>query len=94
MAVTKNQDYLFTLGQDDNSILEWKIDLIVAPPNENKFSGMKGVGDNKLAYDESIIRELTFCCSTKDAPLDKLRDSLTLFRGTSHKMINGIYAEN
>lgn len=67
---------------------------MVAPPNENKFSKMKNTAENRLAYDESIIRELTFCCSTKDAPLDKLRDSLTLFRGTSHKTINAILHEN
>lgn len=94
MAVSKNQDYLFTLGKDDNTILEWKIDLVIAPEKETKSLVTRSTLDSKFPYDECIIRELTFCSSTQDSSTDKLRDSLTLFRGTSHKMINGIYAEN
>lgn len=31
MAVTKHQDYLFSLGYSDNTILEWKVDLVTGP---------------------------------------------------------------
>jgi WD40 repeat protein len=95
MAVTKHQDYLFTLGYSDNTILEWKIDLVTGPLAESKFNTKKNESINtpQFPYDSMVLRELYFCSSFKETN-KKLSDSLSLFRGTTHKMLNAIMSKD
>lgn len=96
MVVTKHQDYLFSLGYSDNTILEWKVDLVTGPLQETKFNTKKNdsVRNKLLAYDSMILRELYFCSSFKNDSSHLLCDSLSLFRGTTHKMLNAIISKD
>lgn len=95
IAVTKHQDFLYTLGYSDNTILEWSIDLVTGQLQETKFNKKKKdtSGFNNLPYDPMILRELYFCSSFKESE-KKLCDSMTLFRGTTHKMLNAIMSKD
>ena len=92
IKVTKNQDYLFTLGQDDNSIFEWKIDLVSESSAETKLIRKAAESHSTEASIPDIIRrELDFC--TSFAPnSNRSRDSFSLFRGTTNKLLNTLYS--
>lgn len=97
LAVTKHQDFLYTLGYSDNTIIEWKVDLVTGPLQENRIKNTRteklSVGGH-IVEDEMILRELYFCSSFKENSSTRLRDTLTLFRGTTHKMLNAIISKD
>lgn len=95
ISVTKHQDFLYSLGYSDNTILEWSVDLVTGQAQENKFNVNKKEASlvNNLPYDPMILRELYFCSSFKESE-KKLCDTLTLFRGTTHKMLNAIMSKD
>lgn len=92
IKVAKNQDFIFTLGHQDNSIFEWSIELITNPPKES-LTHKKDAGSIPPEHKcpEQIRREQDFCVDF-DPIESRSRDSFALVRGYSNKLINSMYS--
>ena len=91
------QDYFYSDGLHDNTIIEWKVDFI---NDFNDFSmPFFSLSMNQLLNanqdkqfqlkDEALIRELDYCQANKATYIsDSLRDQFILFRGICFRGVN------
>ncbi|EGR29518.1 PH domain protein [Ichthyophthirius multifiliis] len=98
LLMTKSQDIFFSLGSQDNTIIEWQVDFIndyndFSKPfqEEKNFLPSSQLTENKVAQikDDVLIRELAYSYIGKNNYIsDAFRDTFLLFRGTNQKTLN------
>jgi WD40 repeat protein len=99
IEVASSKDYAYSLGLDDNCLIEWKMeydflhkaDLSSSPIQSNSELRKQSAVQSPEDQDDllRIHRELTFCQNIGEKAL-KYRDSFTMFRGTTARVLNAL----
>ncbi len=90
--VTQNQDFIFTIGLEDEAIIEWKVEVIEDTENRPFISTVDCTtkGDHR---DEVMIKlELRFCENSSSERY--LQNSISWFRGVTNKMLNNLLSSS
>jgi hypothetical protein len=95
IEVSSSKDFLYSIGKDDNCLIEWKVSLELSSKAENSsaalskndLSRIQNVLSDEQEDAGRIARELTFCLNIGEKSL-KYRDSFTMFRGTTVRQLN------
>lgn len=100
IEVSNSKDYAYSLGHDDNCLIEWKIDydfshrgdqLPPSPPVKSEVLKSANLQPGEEQQDLlRIQRELAFCQNIGEKSL-KHRDSFTMFRGTTARQLNALH---
>jgi len=104
IQVSNSKDNVYSLGRSDNCLIEWKVTYDLSAKAQKKdFLNMNispkrdvdrnvrflsGADDSKDP--NKINRELSFCLNQGERTLN-FRDSFTLFRGNTVKLLNALH---
>lgn len=95
IEVANSKDFIYSIGKDDNCLIEWKVDYELSTKQENNSNALTRSDMPRISAINSdeqddvvrIARELTFCQNIGEKSL-KYRDSFTMFRGTTVRQLN------
>ncbi|CAD8183513.1 unnamed protein product [Paramecium pentaurelia] len=109
LQMTKSQDVFYTVGTNDNTLIEWKIDFIndladFSKPfqQDDKLQINKpglnnfSMASNKQDFNQTIdeiFKREKDYCFFLNNISDKFRDNFVQFRATNQKMLNGLLQE-
>jgi hypothetical protein len=93
--LTKNQDIFFSLGLEDNTLIEWRSKHINHIFHQKLVENLHEYfddpsyinSDQTKISDQCLIRELEYCFYSSGVS-DKIKDQFTLFRGANQKILN------
>lgn len=87
LHVSHTKNFVYSLGREDNCLLEWKVDLEYIKPEEVKVK-LPDKGPSMIEDTAELIkRELTFCMPLTDWE-NTSRDTFTAFRGSTVRELN------
>ncbi|KAL4497254.1 hypothetical protein ABPG72_011189 [Tetrahymena utriculariae] len=102
LCMAKTQDFFFSLGSTDNTLIEWKIDFSQEFEQKNVFGNMDNMKvqlfDTNIQQlngllDENLVREIVYSYTADSKYLEQDKDSFILVKGISNKTISQIYQE-
>ena len=103
IKVSNSKDYVYSIGLQDNCLIEWHIAYELSSVNDKRHLNTLGVkGDafqksslpsaslEEAEENQKVTRECLFCQKTGEKNYTH-RDSFTLFRGNSVKILNALH---
>ena len=86
LAIVKSQGYIYSLGLNDNTLVEWKVDFLME--EEEDVVKMEDIKKKEEMISHMLLRELKFYHFIQETQHLGFKDSLVLFRGSNQKPLN------
>ena len=87
LETSKSQAFFYSMGLDDNTIVEWKVDFLME--EEEESVQIRNIKDEENSIKEILLLELRYYhFNQENIPSRGFKDSLTFFRGTKDKQLN------